>query len=123
MEAILRNGALQNSTTAKPKGGKMNMEYTQITKQVLDLQKMSFANWYDAVTMLQDQATSAMDMVLDQNSWLPEEGRKAIESWVSACQQERGRFKSYVDQGFAGLEKMMTESKKTVQPKPKKQES
>ena len=101
----------------------MNMEYTQITKQVLDFQKMSFSNWYDAVALLQDQATSAMDMVLDQNTWLPEGGRKAIQSWVSACQQERGRFKSYVDEGFAGLEKIMAEGKRASQPKPKKQES
>jgi prenyltransferase beta subunit len=100
----------------------MNMEYTQITRQVLDLQKMSFANWYDAVAMLQDQATTAMDMVLDQNTWMPEEGRKAIQSWVSACQQERGRFKSYIDEGFAGLEKIVAEGKRAVQPKPKKQE-
>jgi hypothetical protein len=79
---------------------KMNMEYTQITKQVLDFQKMSFSNWYDALAMLQDQATSAMGMVLDQNAWIPEEGRKAIQSWVSACQQERGRLKSYFDVSF-----------------------
>jgi hypothetical protein len=100
----------------------MNMEYTQITRQVLDFQKMSFSNWYDAVALLQDQATSAMDMVLDQNTWMPEEGRKAIQSWVSACQKERGRLKSYIDEGFAGLEKIMAEGKKGVQPKPKKQE-
>ena len=101
----------------------MNMEYSQITRQVLDLQKMSFSNWYDAIALLQDQATTAMDMVLDQNTWVPEEGRKAIQSWVSACQQERGRFKSYIDEGFAGLEKVMAEGKRAVQPKPKKQES
>ena len=99
------------------------MEYTQITKQVLDFQKMSFSSWYNAVSLLQDQATSAMDMVLDQNTWMPEEGRKAIQSWVSACQTERGRFKSYIDEGFAGLEKIMDEDKKGVQPKQKKQES
>lgn len=101
----------------------MNMEYSQITKQVLDFQKMSFSNWYDTVALLQDQATTAMDMVLDQNTWMPEEGRKAIQSWVSACQQERGRFKSYVDEGFAGLEKIMAEGKRGAQPKPKKQDS
>lgn len=101
----------------------MNMEYSQITRQVLDFQKMSFSNWYDAVALLQDQAKTAMDMVLDQNTWMPEEGRKAIQSWVNAYQQERGRFKSYVDEGFAGLEKIMAEGKKAVQPKPKKQES
>ncbi len=99
------------------------MEYTQITKQMLDFQKMSFSNWYDTVAMLQDQATSAMDIVLDQNTWMPEEGRKAIQNWVSACQQERGRFKSYVDEGFVGIEKLMSESKKAAQPKVKKQDN
>ena len=100
----------------------MNMEYSQITRQVLDFQKMSFSNWYDTVALLQDQATTAMDMVLDQNTWMPEEGRKAIQSWISACQQERGRLKSYIDEGFAGLEKIVAESKRAVPQKPKKQE-
>jgi hypothetical protein len=84
---------------------------------------MSFLNWYDAVSLLQDQATSAMGMVLDQNAWVPEEGRKVIQGWMSTCQQERGRFKSYVDEGFVGLEKYMFEDKKTVQPKVKKQDN
>jgi hypothetical protein len=101
----------------------MNMEYTQITKQVIDFQKMSFSNWYDTVTMLQDQAASAMEMVLQQNAWVPEEGRKAVQSWVNACQQERGRFKSYVDEGFSGLEKYMVEGKRSIQTKIKKQEA
>ncbi len=99
------------------------MELTQITKQVLDFQKMSFLNWYDALAMVQDQATSAMGMALDQNTWMPEEGRKAIESWVSACQQERSRLKSYVDDSFSSIENFMTESKKAVQPRAKKQEN
>lgn len=99
------------------------MEYTQITKQVIDFQKMSFANWYDTVAMMQDQAASAMTQVLQQNTWIPEEGRNAIQSWVSACQQERGRFKSYVDAGFADLEKYMAESKKAGATRVKKQES
>lgn len=99
------------------------MEYTQISKQVIDFQKMSFSNWYDTVTMLQDQATSAMNIVLQQNTWVPEEGRKAIQTWVNACQQERGRFKSYVDEGFSDLEKYVVEGKKGVQTKIRKQEA
>ncbi len=99
------------------------MEYTQITKQVLDFQKMSFLNWYDTLAMLQDQATSAVDLALEQNVWMPEEGRRAVQSWISACQQERGRFKSYVDDGFLGIEKLISEGKKAVPPKVKKQDS
>ncbi len=96
------------------------MEYTQITKQVIDFQKMSFANWYNAMTMAQEQATSAVDMVLEQNSWMPEQGRKALLSWIDACQEESGRFKSYVDEGFAGLEKFLGQSKKPAQSKARK---
>jgi hypothetical protein len=103
-------------------GRKNNMEYTQITKQVIDFQKISFLNWYDTMAMLQDQATSTMNMVMQQNTWWPEEGRKAIQNWVNACQKERGRLKSYVDEGFADLEKFVAEDKRAAQTKIKKQE-
>lgn len=96
------------------------MEYNQITKQVIDFQKLSFSNWYNAVSMVQDQAVAAMDTLLDQATWMPEEGRQAIQSWVSVCQEERDRFKLYVDEGFIGLEKVTAEGRK-ISPKAKKQ--
>lgn len=96
------------------------MEYNQITKQVIDFQKLSFSNWYNAVTMVQDQAVAAVDTILDQATWMPEEGRQAIQSWVNVCQEERDRFKSYVDEGFTGLEKVAIEGRKAA-PKAKKQ--
>lgn len=96
------------------------MEYSQITKQVIDFQKMSFANWYNAMTMAQEQANSAVDMVLEQNSWMPEQGRQALQNWMNACQEESGRFKSYVDEGFAGLEKYFGQVKTAAATKSKK---
>lgn len=93
------------------------MEYTEITKQVIDFQKMSFANWYNAVSMVQDQTTSAMDMMLGQNTWVPEEGKKAVQSWMDACQNERDRFKAYVDEGFSSMEKYIAPSKKASKSK------
>jgi hypothetical protein len=91
------------------------MEYNQIAKQAIDFQKTAFTNWYNAVAMVQDQATSAMEAMMNQTSLVPEEGRKAIKSWVSACQEERNRFKSYVEDSFTGLEKgLAKESKSTT---------
>ena len=90
------------------------MEYTEITKQVIDFQKMSFANLYNAIAMVQDQTTSAMDIVLSQSTWVPEDGRKVVQGWLSACQEERDRFKSYVDGSFSSVEKYMDKSKKTA---------
>lgn len=96
------------------------MEQTQITKRVIDYQKLSFDHWYNAMSLIQDQAESTMDLMLNQASWIPQEGRSAYQSWINVCQQERGRFKSYVEKGFAALEKALTESTKPAE-KPKKQ--
>ncbi|MGD8834473.1 MAG: hypothetical protein PVJ84_07440 [Desulfobacteraceae bacterium] len=95
------------------------LEYDEITKQVIDFQKMSFSSWYNAVAMVQDQTTTAMDMVLDQSTWVPEDGRKVVQSWLNACQNERDRFKSYVDEGFSSVEKLIAKGKKTAPAKAK----
>jgi len=84
----------------------MTVEIGQVTKQVIDFQKGVFSSWYDVVAMVQDQSASAMETILNQAGLMPEEGRKTISSWLNTCQQERSRFKSYVDAGFSNLEKL-----------------
>lgn len=81
---------------------------SQAAKQVIGFQKSAFTSCYDVVANAQDQAVSAMNLVLDHSSIMPEEGRKALSNWVSACQQERGRLKSYMDTGFSNLEKLVS---------------
>jgi hypothetical protein len=90
----------------------MIVEYRQINKSVFDFQKASFDNWYGAVSLVQDQAASTMDMMLNQAAWIPEDGRNAIQNWVEAAKDERERFKSYVDKSFAGFEKLVLEPRK-----------
>ncbi len=90
------------------------MEYNQIAKQAIDFQKSFFMSGYNAVAMVQDQAASAMDKMMNQTSLVPEEGRQTIKSWVNACQEERNRFKSYVEDSFSGLEKHLAPESKSV---------
>ena len=90
------------------------IEYNQITKQAIDFQKTAFNSWYNAVTMVQDQAVAAVETMMNQQtSLVPEDGRQAIKSWVSACQEESNRFKSYVDDSFSGLEKRLAQKSKS----------
>ena len=96
------------------------MEYNQITKQAIDFQKTAFNSWYNAVTMVQDQATSAVETMMNQTSLVPEDGRQAIKSWVNACQEERNRFKTYVEDSFSGLEKNLARMSKKTPAQPKK---
>ena len=90
------------------------MKYNQITKQAIDFQKNAFNSWYHAMTMVQDQATSAVETMMNQTSLVPEDGRQAIKSWVSACREERNRFKSYVEDSFSGLEKHLAKESKSA---------
>jgi len=94
--------------------------YNQIAKQMIDFQKTSFSSIFDAMATFQDHAVNAVDTVLDQTTWLPEDGRKAYQGWVDACQEERDRFKSYVDDGFSGLEKYLGSVKTSGSAKAKK---
>lgn len=91
------------------------MEASQITKQVIDFQKTSFENWYSALSLFQDQAVSAMDLMLDQAYLIPEDGRNAIQGWMGVMQEERDRFKAYVDKGFTTLEKVIAEPRKPAE--------
>ena len=86
------------------------MNADKITKQMIDFQKLSFENWFNAVSLVQDQTVSAMDKMLDQATWLPEDGRNAIQNWMGAVQDECDRFKGYVDSGFVSLEKTFTDA-------------
>ena len=96
------------------------MEANQITKQVLEFQKGAFSSWFGVLSILQDQADLTVDTMLKQTRWMPDEGRQAILSWVSACRQESGRYKAYVEQSFSGFEKYLVEEIKSVKAKSKK---
>ncbi len=81
------------------------MVANKISKQAINVQTMTCENWYTAMTLVQDQAVSTMDKMLDQATWLPEDGRNAIQNMVGVIQDERNRFKGYLDDSFVSLEK------------------
>jgi hypothetical protein len=49
---------------------------SKTVKQALEFQKGAFTSWYDAGAAAQDQAVSAMDLMLDQAPWYPRKGVK-----------------------------------------------
>ena len=80
------------------------MDQKQMLKQMLDFCQISFNNAYNANAMLQDQFERVAGTVLDQATWLPAEGRKAIQDWVSAYKTGRDNFKKYVDDSYKKVE-------------------
>jgi len=85
------------------------MEYNRMAKEIVNFQRNSFENWYNAVSMIQDQTTSTMDMMFNQIGCMPEESRHPINEWVNVLQRQRDRFKSFVSEGFDEWEKFVSE--------------
>ena len=91
------------------------MDAMQVTKQMISFQKQTINNFQNAWDMAQTQTSNAMDKMIDQATWMPSEGRQALENWRSLMKQERERFTAYVDQSFSIYEKMLT-APQTVKP-------
>jgi len=80
------------------------MDSSKIAKQMIDFQKTTFDNTFNAMVLLQGQAETMANTILDQATWMPEEGRKAINDWVNAYKKGREEFKKVVDENFKKVE-------------------
>ncbi len=49
---------------------------TRLAKQVIDFQRTMFENVFKSTVMFQDVMESAANTLLNQATWLPEEGKK-----------------------------------------------
>ncbi|HJO63343.1 MAG TPA: hypothetical protein QF571_11060 [Desulfobacterales bacterium] len=80
------------------------MDQKQILKQMIDANKTTFDNTFNAMVLLQEQTEGMVNTLLDQATWLPAEGKKAIEEWVGAYKKGCETFKDMVDGSFNKVE-------------------
>ncbi|MDT8273794.1 MAG: hypothetical protein RRA35_11455 [Desulfomonilia bacterium] len=76
------------------------MDQKNLVKQMLDLHKTSFDNGFTMLLVIQDQMEKMVGSLIDQAGWLPEEGRKVLDSLLSNCRKGREDFKKLVDDGY-----------------------
>ena len=100
----------------------MTINANEITRQALDFQKSTFACWYDAVSAMQDRTATAVDTLLNQTIWIPDEGRKVISGWVTSCKNERERYRVYMEESFSVLEKHLSAAEEDAPVRPEKAE-
>jgi hypothetical protein len=86
------------------------METEKFAKQLIDFQKATFDNTFNTLVMVQDQTERMFETALDQNTWLPAEGRRMIDDWNSAYKKGRTDFKSIVDDGFGKMADLFAKS-------------
>jgi polyhydroxyalkanoate synthesis regulator phasin len=82
-----------------------------IFKQMVDFNKAAFDNTFSAMATVQDQTEKMAKTVLEQATWLPEEGKKVINEWVQAYKKGREDYKNLIDENFKRVEDFFAASK------------
>ena len=80
------------------------MDQKEIMKQMINFNKATFDNTFNAMVMLQDQTEKMANTFISQATWLPEEGKKVVNEWLSAYKKGREDFKKVVDDNFKKVE-------------------
>lgn len=83
------------------------MDQKKMIKQMVEFNQATFNNTFQAMSLLQDQFERIAQTSLEQATWVPAEGRKAIENWVEAYKTGRDNYKGYVDDSFQKVEKYL----------------
>jgi len=83
------------------------MDNKQILNQVVTFNKTIFDNAFNALQMAQNQGEKVITSLLDQASWLPEDGRKTIDAWLKSYQKGCTDFKAVVDEQYKKVEEFL----------------
>jgi len=80
------------------------MDQKKVFKQMIDFQKTTFDNSFNAMSTLQEQGEKMMSAFLEQAVFLPDEGKAAVKKWIDAYKEGRAKFKEAVDENFKKVE-------------------
>ncbi|HNU74819.1 MAG TPA: hypothetical protein PLE36_14045 [Deltaproteobacteria bacterium] len=89
------------------------MDQKQMVRQVIDFQKASFDNSFNAMVLIQEQTEKMAKTFLDQANWLPEEGKSVLNQWIGAYKKGRDDFKKSVDENFRKVDEYFSASEKS----------
>ena len=76
------------------------MDQKAFYKQMIDFNRMTFDNTFQAMEMMQNQTESMARNLLDQAQWLPAEARDAVTEWMNAYKKGREQYKALIEKSF-----------------------
>ena len=84
------------------------MEPKQIAKQMIDFSKAAFDNSFEAMAIIQDQTEKMVSNMLEQNTMIPAEAKKAVAEWTKSYKKGRDDLKTAADENFKKVESFFT---------------
>jgi hypothetical protein len=100
----LKGPATNNALDNHPRRIKTMIDNKQIAKQMVEFNKTAFDNSFKAMTMVYEQNEKMLEAFLGQASWMPAEGRKALQDWMGSYKKGCQDFKKIVDDNYAKVE-------------------
>lgn len=88
------------------------MEPLKMAKQLIDFNKATFDNTFNAMVLLQEQTERMTKDFVDRATGLPDEGTKLFNEWIQSFKKGREEFKKVVDESFSKVEAYFTEAGK-----------
>ena len=86
------------------------MDQKQIALQMIQFNKTAFDNSFSAMNMVYEQNEKIVGTFLQQATWIPEEGRKAIENWMQSYKKGCEDFKKLADENYQKVEEFFAGS-------------
>ncbi len=77
-------------------------------KQMVTFNKTAFDNSLKGIAMLQEQTDQITKTMVDQATWLPDEGKKALDSMATAYKSAFDNFKTTMDDYFKKAEEYLS---------------
>ncbi len=76
------------------------MNYTLITRQLLDFNKKAFDDGFKTILAAQEQGERLARIASENTLYFPQEGKRAIADWITAYRRGLDEFKSNVERRF-----------------------
>jgi hypothetical protein len=86
------------------------IDQKQIAKQMIQFNKAAFDNSFKAMSMVYEQNEKMVGTFIEQDAWLPDEGKKAIFEWINTYKKGCNDLKSLVDGQYGKVEKFFSAS-------------
>jgi hypothetical protein len=79
------------------------MNEQQITREMIAFNKSLLDNALKEFVAIHDQLGSMFAVIMENAGWLSDDGRKAIDGWISAYKNGHHDFKASTDKKFAAV--------------------
>jgi len=83
------------------------MNSNPIVKQMLDFQKTTFDNIFNAMVLVQEQGEKLTNALFEQASWLPEENKRLMDQWLTMSKKGRDDLKSAMDDNYKNVSDLL----------------